>query len=89
MQPAYLRQPSDKHRTVSSARKGQESSRRKEKSMENVMGKLVYFNNRKDAGKMNQFIWSLSGNILHVFQGDRELPENSSIYKEIKRSLNL
>ena len=30
---------------------------------------LVYFNNRKDAGKMNQFIWSLSGNILafHYF----------------------
>ena len=89
MQPAYLRQPSDKHRTVSSARKGQERSRRKEKSMENVMGKLVYFNNRKDAGKFNQFIWSFSGSILHVFQGDRELPKNSSIYKEIKKSLNL
>ena len=57
--------------------------------MEKVLGRPVYFNNRKDAGKLNQFIWFFSGNILHVFQGERELSEDSSVYKEIKKSLNL
>ena len=38
------------------------------------MGNLVFFNNRKDAGKFNQFIWSIVGDTLHVYQGERELP---------------
>ncbi len=57
--------------------------------MGNVIGKLVYFNSRKDAGKFNQFIWSVTGNDLHVYQGEKELPEDSSVYKQIKNMLGL
>lgn len=51
------------------------------------MGNLVFFNNRKDAGKFNQFIWSIVGDTLHVYQGERELPEDSFVYQQIKSLL--
>lgn len=57
--------------------------------MGSVIGKLVYFNSRKDAGKFNQFIWYVTGNTLHVYQGDRELSENSFIYQQIKNMLDI
>ena len=53
------------------------------------MGNLVFFNNRKDAGKFNQFIWSTVGDTLHVYQGERELLEDSFVYQQIKSLLGL
>ena len=57
--------------------------------MGNIFGNLVYFNSRKDAGKFNQFIWSIIGNDLHVYQGERELPEDSYVYQQIKCLLGM
>ncbi|MCR5543800.1 MAG: hypothetical protein K6F55_06580 [Eubacterium sp.] len=55
--------------------------------MNNSLGKLVYFNSCKSAGKFNQFVWSISGSVLHVFQGERELSENSFVYQRISSAL--
>ncbi len=52
-------------------------------------GRVVYFNSCKNAGKFNQFIWSLSGNVLHVYQGEEEVPTDSYVYQEIRDALTL
>ena len=57
--------------------------------MGNALGNLVYFNSMKNAGKFNEFIWSLCGSDPHVFHGEEELPENSYIYQQIESKLNL
>ena len=53
------------------------------------MGNIVYFNSMKNAGRYNEFIWSLSGNDLHVYRGEEEVPEDSFIYQQIENRLNL
>lgn len=53
------------------------------------MGNIVYFNSMKTAGRYNEFIWSLSGNDLHVYRGEEEVPEDSFIYQQIENRLNL
>ena len=58
--------------------------------MGNTLSNLVYFNSNKEAGSYKgNFLWILSGNILHVWLGDDELPENSRVYQEIKKDLGL
>ena len=58
--------------------------------MGNTLSNLVYFNSNKEAGSYKgNFLWILSGNILHVWLGDNELPENSRVYQEIKKDLCL
>ena len=57
--------------------------------MGNGFGNLVYFNNMKSAGKFNDFIWSISGNALHVYHGEDEIPEDSFIYQMIQSRLNM
>ncbi|MBQ8951228.1 MAG: hypothetical protein IJ065_08770 [Eubacterium sp.] len=52
------------------------------------MGNIVYFNNMKNAGRFNGFIWSICGNDLHVYRDDEEVPEDSLIYQQIKNRLN-
>ena len=60
----------------------------RERSMK-IMGNIVYFNSMKNAGRYNEFIWSLSGNDLHVYRGEEEVPEDSFIYQQIENRLNL
>ena len=60
----------------------------RERSMK-IMGNIVYFNSMKNAGRYNEFIWSLSGNDLHVYRGEEEVPEDSFIYQKIENRLNL
>ena len=58
--------------------------------MGNTLSNLVYFNSNKEAGSYKgNFLWILSGNILHVWLGDNELPVNSRVYQEIKKDLGL
>lgn len=52
------------------------------------MGNIVYFNSMKNAGRYNEFIWSLCGNSLHVYRGEEELPEDNFVYQQIKNRLN-
>ena len=57
--------------------------------MYNGSGRVDYFNSCKSAGKFNQFIWSLSGSVLHVYQGEEEVPADSYVYQEIRDALSL
>ena len=55
-----------------------------------AISNLVYFNSSKNAGSYKgNFLWILSGNILHVWLGDREISENSRIYQEVRKDLGL
>jgi hypothetical protein len=53
------------------------------------MGNIVYFNSMKNAGRYNEFIWSLCGNSLHVYRGEEEVPEDNFVYQQIQNKLNL